>query len=118
MRCDQYIGLNEWAKKKVLATRKVREVGHRIYSDGRAVPFQRKTRVPVARIQVIGKIEGAWTPVVANLHRYTLPGGEVYEEYVQATPWSGGPCYFVALKDAKGEPVPQSLWSDEDLAHC
>ena len=118
MRCDRYIGLNEWSKATVLATRKVREIGHRIYSDGRAVPFQRKVRVPVARVKVVAKIKGAWTPVVANLHRYTMPDGKVYEEFVQATPWSGGPCYFVALKDGRGQVVPGSLWSDKDLSNC
>ena len=118
MRCDQYIGLNEWSKTKVLATQKVREIGHRILSNGRAVPFQRKVRVPIARVKVVGRIKGAWTDVVANLHRYTKPGGEVFEEFVQATPWSGGPCYFIALKDKRGEVVPESLWSDHDLNHC
>lgn len=115
MRSDQYIGLNDWARKKVLATRKAREIGHRVYPDGRAVPFQRKVRVPVARVRVIGRIKGAWDPHVANLHRYTLPNGQVYEEFVQAEPWSSGPCYFIALKDRSGNEVKESLWSDEDL---
>jgi hypothetical protein len=49
------------------------------------------------------------------LSRYTLPTGEVYEEFVQASPWSSGPVFFLALKDADGNEVEGSLWSDEDI---
>ncbi|MGH9553291.1 MAG: hypothetical protein ACRD3W_28175, partial [Terriglobales bacterium] len=72
----------------------------------------------LAQIEVIGSIEGAWDPVVAELHRHTLSDGSMYEEYVQAAPWSGGPCYFIALKDESGQPVAKSLWSEEQLANC
>ncbi len=119
MRMDQYIGLNEWARKMVLKRHKVREFGTRVYASGKRVSFSRWARVPAARRQVVGKITGAWNPNVAALYRYSLPGGKVLEEFVQSTPWSGGPCYFIALKDvASGKPVPQSLWSDEELANA
>lgn len=118
MRSDQYVGLNSWAQSKVLQTQKVREVGVRIHPGGVKRRFKRWVRVPVARVEVIGKIEGAWTDVVAHLHRYRLPNGKVYEEFVQATPWSSGPCYFIALKSAKGFPVRESLWSDDELANA
>jgi hypothetical protein len=42
----------------------------------------------------------------------------VYEEFVQATPWSGGPCYHIALRDRTGKVVANSLWSEEELAKC
>lgn len=118
MRCDQYIGLNDWARAKVSETHKVREVGTRILPGGVVEPFDRTINLPVAKVEKVGEIHGAWTDVVATLSRYTLPNGEVLTEYVQAEPWSSGPCYFVALKDAKGKPVPQSLWSDDDLNNC
>jgi hypothetical protein len=69
---------------------------------------------------VIGTIEGAWTDVVANLHAYYGEDDHgsfiQYTEYVYATPWSSGPMYFIALKDNEtGDPVPDSLWTDEEM---
>ena len=118
MRCDQYIGLNEWASTRVFRTHKVHEIGVRILPSGKVRKFDRWIRVPVARTQVIGRIEGAWNDNVANLNRYTLPDGTVYEEFIQATPWSSGPCYFIALKDKHGKPVAESLWNDEEIANA
>jgi hypothetical protein len=115
MRCDQYVGLNKWASDKVSRQQTVREVGARILPNGRAVPFDRQVVVPVAKVEVIGKITGAWKDVVANLHRYTLPDGRVYEEFIQAEPWSSGPCYFIALKNLKGNVISQSLWTTDEL---
>lgn len=115
MRCDQYIGLNQWAQKLVSRKIKVHETGVRTYPNGRRKRFDRWYRIPAARISKIGTIRGAWTAEVASLHRYVLPNGEIYQEYVQASPWSGGPCYFIALKDKHGNPVPQSLWTDDEL---
>lgn len=115
-RFDQYRGLNEWAQKTVCKREKVRIEGTMEFSDGRRKRFVRWARVPVARIRVIGKITGAWKPHVADLHRYTMADGKVYEEYIQAEPWSSGPVYHIALKDAKtGKPVRQSLWTDEEI---
>jgi len=118
MRCDQYIGLNKWASEKVSRQMTVREIGARLLPGGKAVPFDRSISVPVAKIEVIGKIAGAWNDHVANLHRYTLPDGRVYVEYIQADPWSSGPCYFIALKNQKGNVVSQSLWTEEELAQA
>lgn len=118
MRCDQYIGLNDWARNFVSGTQDVREVGIRILPGGAIESFDRQMTVPVVKVEKVGEIHGAWKDVVANLHRYTMPNGKVYEEYIQAEPWSSGPCYFIALKNAKGKPVTQSLWSQHDLDHC
>lgn len=115
-RSDQYIGLNSWAKRLVSRKEKVREHGVRIFADGRKQRFSRWRRMPNARVEHAGVIHGAWNPRVALLHRYTFPAtGEVFVEYVQATPWSGGPCYFIALMDKHGKPVPESLWTDEEM---
>jgi hypothetical protein len=118
MRMDQYIGLNPWATRKVNRKIKVHEVGTRSFPGGKVRSFDRWVRMPLARREVIGTIEGAYKDVAANLHRYTLPHGEVYEEFVQATPWSGGPCYHIALRDRTGKVVANSLWSEEELAKC
>ncbi len=114
-RSDQYIGLNDWARRHVTGKQKVREVGVRIHANGKKVNFNRWRRVPNARKEHVGVIHGAWIPVVAPLHRYTMPDGRVFVEYVQAEPWCSGPCYFIALKDKHGNPVPESLWTDEEM---
>jgi hypothetical protein len=47
-----------------------------------------------------------------------MPNGSVFEEFVQAEPWSGGPCYYIALKNKRGAVVRQSLWTDEELGNA
>ena len=119
MRMDQYRGLNQWATKKVLKREKARQVGTNIFEDGRKRKYSRWVKVPVARIRIIGTIAGVYKPTVAELHRYILPDGKVYDEFVQCTPWSGGPVYHIALKDAStGKEVPESLWTEDELADC
>ncbi len=118
-RFDQYRGLNEWARTTVLRREKVHITGEMRFGDGRRKRFTRWAKVPVARIKVIGKITGAWKPHVADLHRYSMPDGKVYDEYIQCTPWSAGPVYHIALKDAKtGQPVAKSLWTNEEIDGC
>jgi hypothetical protein len=118
-RFDQYRGLNQWAQRTVCKREKVRITGVMHFSHGRVKRFSRWSNVPKARIKVIGIIVGAWKPKVADLHRYSMPGGKVYEEYVQCAPWSAGPVYHIALKDAKtGQPVAESLWTDEEIQDC
>lgn len=114
MRCDQYIGLNPWATKLVKRKIKVHDVVTRTFPGGKKKRFAHWHRISVARVEKISTITGAFTSVVADLHRYTFPDGRVFEEFVQVTPWSGGPCYFIALKDKTGAPVPNSLWSEEE----
>ena len=49
------------------------------------------------------------------LYEYHLDG-EVYEEFVQAEPWSSGSCFFLALRDSEsGEAVPKSLWTEKEI---
>lgn len=115
-RFDQYRGLNDWARKTVLKREKVRIVGVMTFPDGRRKRFSRWAKVPAVRIKVIGTIKGAWIPKVADLHRYIMPGGKVFDEYIQADPWSSGPVYHIALKDARtGKPVAESLWTNEEI---
>lgn len=121
MRMAQYYGLNKWAKKLVLKKVMVREIGTTFLPDGKRVEFDRRRPIPVAKKQVIGDIK-TMNPqlTLAQLHRYTMPDGRVFEEYVQAAPWSGGPCNFIALKFANGvhagKPVSESLWTDEEMS--
>lgn len=115
MRCDQYMGLNKWAKKRVNQKVVARVVGT-LTSRGKVVQIDREQEVPVALVSVIGHIPGAYKDHVADLHCYTMPSGVRYEEYVQAEIWSGGPNYFIALRRVGGKPLKQSLWSDKELS--
>lgn len=115
MRCDQYIGLNSWASRLVSKKQKIHEIGVRIMSNGKRKRFNRWFRIPVARRVRIGAISGAFDDTVASLNRYIFPDGTVCDEYVQATPWSSGPCYFIALKDKNGKPIRQSLWTANEI---
>jgi hypothetical protein len=44
--------------------------------------------------------------------RLVAEGGAAYVEYEQDVVYSSGPCMFLALRDAAGQPVSESLWSD------
>ncbi|MBX9720071.1 MAG: hypothetical protein K2X81_01645 [Candidatus Obscuribacterales bacterium] len=118
MKIDQYMGLNDWARKLVNTKVKVREHGVRIFSDGTRMQFSRWARIPVVRKEHAGAIASMSHKENRILHRYTLPSGVQYTEYLQACPGSGGPCYFIALKDSNGVPVPDSLWTKDEIHHC
>lgn len=47
------------------------------------------------------------------LHRYNLKVGGYVEEYIQASPWSSGPCIFLALRDEKGNTF--CKWTEEQI---
>lgn len=115
MRTNQYYGLNDWAKKLVNRKQKVREFGVQVFADGKRKRFSRWRRMPVARVQDAGVIRGIGNSVVTKLHRYTMPNGEVFSEYVQAVVHCGGPCFYIALKDKQGAVVTESLWADDQL---
>lgn len=118
IRCTQFIGLNSWASdfvkgESVLA---YTERGSRVYSDGREEPFEHPVHASSVKREDTekcwyGMFEGEETP----LAKYTFPDGRVYFEDVQAEPWSSGPLIFLALKDDKGNWIPESLWSDEEV---
>ena len=117
MRLDQYKGLNKWAKQKVRRTKLVHEVGKEIRSNGTEVPFDRVRRVPCVVKSVYSKVRARYKPFAGDLYRYTLVNGTVLEEFLQATINSGGPVYHIALRNAEsGEVVPESLWTDAELA--
>jgi hypothetical protein len=112
MRCDQYVGLNKWAKRRVSATRAVKSL---ITPEGKQIDLPRPFELPIAEKAAVGTITGAYVDEVAKLHRYTFPSGRVYEEYVQCSPWCGGPMYYIALRRLDGTPLKLSLWTDEEI---
>ncbi len=116
MRMAQYYGLQSRAKKLVHKKVMVREVGTMYLPDGSRVKFDRRRPIPQARKQVIGDIK-TYSPQIplAQLFRYTMPDGKVYDEYIQGIIHSGGPCYFLALRSPDGTPLAESLWTEDEM---
>ena len=117
MRCDQYIGLNARGHALVRGTdMPCTTVQITIYDDGRvATGPPVRTTVSDVTVEPYAAIDGAYDDVVADLRRHVLPDDAVLEEYVQEVLWSSWPMYFVALRDADGQPVEASLWTDDEM---
>lgn len=49
------------------------------------------------------------------LFKYIFSDGTVLFEAVQEEAWSSGACFFLALKNEKGEWVKESLWLEDDI---
>jgi len=113
MRCDQSMGLNERALAIIAPVyRKYQDKITRTYEDGETVSFQLAGTCNLVKCEPSGEYEGFDTH---RLMKYTLPNGDVYQEFVQAEPWSSGPCTFLALKDKTGNEVKESLWTDQEI---
>lgn len=89
-RSDQLIGLNDYARALL-------EVD------------------PPTVTEYLEAVEGAWDTRVCDLNRHTLASGRIVIEALQETPWSGGPCYFLALQDEQGFWVGPTTWSEADI---
>ncbi len=120
MRCKQIYGLSKCAQNLVSGTQVLlyRRRETRVYPDGReeVVPehdiYGPDVQVETLEETFSGMFDGEEYP----LHRYIFPDGRVLVESVQAAPWSSGPCIFLALKNEKGEWVPESLWLEDAIA--
>ncbi len=108
--------LNKWASDLVLATQTLRLEGTLIYPDGRREPVSRTEERLLARVEWV-RSHGTSPLDTWDLHRYTLPSGEVFEEFFQDWDTSDGDdCVrFIALKDANGNEVAKSLWSRAEI---
>jgi len=86
-----------------------------VYPDGREEEMLPK-EVLASVVQQVpsGKsFTGMFPDEVYPHYRYIFPDGKVYEDAVQASPWSSGPVIFLALRDENGDWVPESLWPQE-----
>lgn len=104
-------GLNEAARKKLF--NQVREVGVRIHPNGEREEFDRVVHVSREdiHVEIIGQIRGAFgAGIIASLHRYTMPSGWYYDEYVQVAPWASGPHFYIALKDPRRRVLKRTVW--------
>lgn len=89
----------------------VRELGHRIYPDGKVEPFER---------EVEHKIPGyKYSSFSHHCGRYEFLDGRVFEEFIQMESITGAHLAFayVALEDGFGNVVEESLWTSEEIAH-
>lgn len=124
MRTDQFMGLNDWARELLKGCGKTHFTGRYETRDVVAVEGEEESKIeaPVFEPCVLQEKSGlSYCGMFDNeyaLSRYILRDGRVYYEYVQAEPWDSGPMFFVALRDEEGQPVPESLWSEEEIANA
>lgn len=108
---SSYQGLNEWSME-LLASHYVDvvEQGTKTFPGGVTKTFKRKARVFHGNIsvsQIVMGLDGHEYP----LFRYEFADGSYAEEYEQAAVWGdNGPEVFIALRDAEGYPILESLW--------
>ena len=121
IRMDQFMGLNEWARKLVegeevfVYTERVT----RVYPDGRkeALP-DRPVKERSIRKEESGEHYRGMFDNEYPLFKYAFPDGRVLREKVQSSPWSSGPVFFLALQDGEKEWVQQSLWTIEEIENA
>jgi len=117
-RSDQIIGLCERAKKLLEAKEELfyTETITRIYPDGSQETIgPRPVNGSPVKCELSGEKFYGMFDIEYDLHRYILPDGRIYVEFVQEEPWSSGPCFFLALKGPNGETVEESLWREEEI---
>lgn len=116
--------LNPYAERLLGKTQTVLVKGTRTYPDGRELPFAHEEKELVATVEVLeshGGPEDSW-----YIHRYTLPSGRVYTEYVQEWIWSDYSSRSIPVMALKTQRVflgkvrervvLRSLWSRRQLA--
>lgn len=116
MRCDQLIGLN-YGAEALLKDNEITlytDVTTRYYPDGR------KERLPpMAKMEIPSKDSGKFYYGIGGneypLKEYTLKNGEIVREFEQESPWSSGPIIFLALEDSSGNPIQETLWTDDEI---
>ena len=118
MRTTQFIGLKGRATALVKPINKV--VGTQTvikrFNDGREEKVETNIVENQVKRETYGMTYGMFDEEIP-LNRYTLPDGTVYQEFVQACPWSSGPMIFLAFQDKDGKPVQESLWTDDEINH-
>ncbi len=113
IRMDQLMGLLPWAEEFVAGTPVLcyTEEVTRIYPDGRKETCEpRLVHRSLVKEEKSGECFTGMFDQEYSLSKYTFPDGRVYFERVEKEPWSSGPMFFLALQDAKGNWVPESLW--------
>jgi hypothetical protein len=63
------------------------------------------------KLEVCGHYYGMYDQEY-NLYQHQLKSGKIAEEFVQADPWSSGPCFFLGLRISDGAEI---LWDQEEI---
>lgn len=109
MRCNQFIGLKTEADT-YLDENCVRD--HiEIYVNG----IRKSEHWSVRQIEGKYKINYAFGQEDEMLPAYERHDGSKIYEKVQCTPWSSGPMFFIYLVDEDGNPIPESVWTDDEI---
>lgn len=99
MRCDQFIGLPPDAIKFL----------HKYETPASQCPHCH--RPYATNLEPCGQYEGMFGDTY-YLYRHHLKSGLVAEEFLQADPWSSGPCFFLGLRISDGT---EFLWPQEEI---
>ena len=93
MRETQFIGLNGYAKMFI------------------------ENHIKLGGVELMEWVTGMFDEPVWQIRRFMdKESGKKFEEYIQAEPWSSGPCIFLALRWVDtNEIITQTLWSDEEI---
>jgi hypothetical protein len=90
MRCDQHFGLPKEALEFLAENEKTLPI---CTCCKRPFPLE---------LEQIGTYTGMFCDKFP-LYRHFLTDGKVADEFLQADPWSSGPCFFIGLKVSNGE---------------
>lgn len=106
MRTTQYIGLNPeaeaWLAKNCKSTTSI------------ICPTCGNVTLPELISTNLKEITGMFNEHVDFLRQYETHTGEKVETFIQAEPWSSGPCIFLALKYSESG-IAFCLWGDEEI---
>ena len=106
MRCDQFMGVTTEARK---------------YLDSyKVVDRCNKCKRPFPpTLKVIGHFAGMFDNEY-DLHEYALSNDWTAREYLQAAPWSSGPCFFLGLKvyDDENRLRRTFEWPEVEIDNC
>ena len=122
-RSTQFFGLsdgaNEWLKENCISE-KVETVRRTYGVDGVLKETSEYSFFKPVYEEISGeKILGMFGEFVCNLKEYTTKDGKKVIEFIQAEPWSSGPCIFLALKyKDTNKVIKKSLHSRNVIKNC
>ena len=114
MRCTQIIGINEKADKFLEENIKI-DYQYCGCPDCKT----KHVKAPV-ELDHIDKKEFGMFDDGPILRKYQLVDDSWVYEFIQADPWSSGPCIFLALsRDPEGnDPINETLWDEEEIKNA
>jgi hypothetical protein len=109
MRCDQLRGLSSAADMFLDAN----------IIQPRSEPCPHCHHSYSAALKVCGTFYGMFDNEYL-LYEHQLKSGQVAKEFVQAAPWSSGPCFFIGLQvyNPDGTCAQEFLWAEEEIDNC